>query len=390
MSRYRVRAIQTVAELQSLAKSWEDLAEGVPFREPTWLLTWWKHFGDGEWGRPARRLFSAVVEDGKRLVAVAPWYIEWTTWGGSVVRPLGTGAVCSDHLTVVCRRGEEPEAAALLADHLCRTAHDEWDRFDFDGASFGDRALAYFFQAFEACGAHVERRPGVNCWRIGLPDTWEGYLAMLSKSHRKQLRRIAAHAVETPRFVWRTTTRAEELERDWATFVELHQRRRTSLGELGCFADPNFTGFHDEVARRFLERGRLQLNCLEFDGRPIAAEYNLVGRNVLYAYQSGLEPDALEHEPGRMAAVCVIRNAIAAGFKHYDLLRGDEAYKAHWRAKPFPTQNISFAAPRRASRWRFVLRQQARKLHAAFRSNVPTSDSQPDLELAEVQPATSV
>jgi CelD/BcsL family acetyltransferase involved in cellulose biosynthesis len=366
MASYRVRLIDNVAELRRLAPAWEAIAGGVPFRGPTWLLTWWRYYGDDDWGNPQRRLFSWAVEDGERLVGLAPWCIEWSRLGGSVIKTLGSGAVCSEYLTICSAAGEEAPVAAALAAQLCGEACDEWDRLDYDGASVGDPRLRLLFEALEAQGAAVERRSFIHCWRVSLPATWDEYLAQLSKGHRKQLRRLINDSLDTPRAVWHTTTRADEFERDWEVFLDLHQRRWQAVGEPGCFSNPAFAGFHRDVAKQFLAEGRLRLHRLELDGRPVAAEYHFSGDDVIYAYQSGLDPDALEREPGRVAAIAVIRGAIADGFRLYDLLRGDEPYKAHWRGEPTATESVSLAAPRAASRLRFELRRQARKIRGAL------------------------
>lgn len=362
MGSLSVRPLGTYSALESLASAWESLAGGVTFREPTWQLTWWKHYGESEAERARRRLFALAVADGEQLVGLAPWYVERSAVAGRILRALGSGAVCSDYLTILCDPQRESEVAAALAEHLCTTARTEWDRLDFEAAVVGDSTIGALVDELVIRGADVEWRPGVNYWRIPLPPTWDDYLALLSKSHRKIIRRLAAQTLDTSRAVWHTTRRADEFNRDWSAFIDLHQRRRTSLGEPGCFVDPTFTAFHEEVARRLLDQGRLRLHRLELDGRPAAAEYTFVGRDGVYAYQSGLEPAVLEEEPGRLAAVAAIRGAIAEGRTYYDLLRGDEPYKAHWRAEPTPTENISVAAPRLASRLRFALRRQARRV----------------------------
>jgi CelD/BcsL family acetyltransferase involved in cellulose biosynthesis len=153
----------------------------------------------------------------------------------------------------------------------------------------------------------------------------------------------------------------------WPIFVDLHQRRRRSLGEAGCFLSPCFQAFHEEIARGLLARGMLRLHWLELDGRPAAAEYHFAAGGTIYAYQSGVDPDRLEEEPGRLAGIAVIREAIAEGFAVYDLLRGDEPYKAHWRATPTATEQITVVNPRRRSRARHAVHQWLRRAkHAIF------------------------
>ena len=48
----------------------------------------------------------------------------------------------------------------------------------------------------------------MNCWRIELPATWDEYLATLSKSHRKQIRRLERDVFETGRAVLHTVAAA--------------------------------------------------------------------------------------------------------------------------------------------------------------------------------------
>jgi len=114
----------------------------------------------------------------------------------------------------------------------------------------------------------------------------------------------------------------------------LHQRRRQSLGEAGCFASRAFTAFHAEAMEQLLATQSLRLHWLELDGCPVAAEYHLVGGRVIYGYQSGVDPERLDDEPGRLAAIVTLKLAIEEGYQAFDFLRGDEPYKAHWRAEP--------------------------------------------------------
>ncbi|MEA1951615.1 MAG: GNAT family N-acetyltransferase [Planctomycetota bacterium] len=82
-----------------------------------------------------------------------------------------------------------------------------------------------------------------------------------------------------------------------------------------------------------LRGGHLSLHVLDIDGIPAAAEYQFTGGGIRYAYQSGIDPDRLRMSPGRVIMVALVRWAISQGYHTLDLMRGDEAYKAHWRAK---------------------------------------------------------
>lgn len=339
-----VARISNWDELESLAPAWNQLAQGVPFRSWQWLGSWWRHYGPAPGERGARELFVLAVRDeSETLVALAPWHLERHAARGNAVKFLGSGEVCTDYLTVFSRRGAEAEAASALAEWLVQSrkqsaapsmADARWDRLELCGIPVDDLATKLLVERLAQRGALVDRRATDHCWRLELPTSWEDYLRTLSKSHRKQLRRFQRRLFDSGRAVLHTANTAAEVEYALDLLIELHQRRRRSLGQRGCFDSPRFTAFLRDAAREFFEIGQLWLCWLELDSRPVACEYQLLGERTVYAYQSGIEPAVLQEEPGRLATLAVLLAAVEAGRGTYDLLRGDEAYKAHLRAEP--------------------------------------------------------
>lgn len=49
-----------------------------------------------------------------------------------------------------------------------------------------------------------------------------------------------------------------------------------------------------------------------------------------------MDPNLASCEPGNLCMIAVLRQAIEEGFRNFDLLRGDESYKATWQARPVP------------------------------------------------------
>ena len=84
---------------------------------------------------------------------------------------------------------------------------------------------------------------------------------------------------------------------------------------------------------------------MEVCGRAVAAELQLRHRQTTYAYQAGIDPDSMDLEPGRLIMIATIRQELEAGNRGFDFLRGDEPYKAHFRAVPQPTTTWRMIAP---------------------------------------------
>ncbi len=335
-----VTRISSPAEFDRLETAWSELAGENPFRGWDWNFTWWRHYGQGA------ELFVLVVRDDEQaVIGIAPWFLRWSPVNGGVLRFLGSGEICSEYHTLLCAQGREDDVAAAVAhwltDATCSLpewvyGEDEhhWQLIDFSGIEASNVAVNALLRHLGQLGNQVYQRKAPSLWRLPLPATWEAYQAILSKSHRKQVRQLENRVLQTDRAKLHTANDRESFLRGLEVLIDLHQRRRIQLGEAGCFASPRFTAFHKEIAARLLHVGRLRLHWLELDGAPAAAEYHFSAGKVVYAYQAGVNPDLLEEEPGRLIGAATLKLAIEEGFGNFDFLRGDEPYKAHWRAEP--------------------------------------------------------
>jgi CelD/BcsL family acetyltransferase involved in cellulose biosynthesis len=368
-----VRRLTTPEQLAALQKSWQKLDGGMPFRSWEWLATWWQHYSRGP---KTQQLYTLACYEGGALVAVAPWYRRRIPLGW-MVRALGDGEICSDYLGVPCVPGRERAVAAALAEHL--TAADgeaSWDLLRLCAQDAADPVPAALLAALRARAHAVSALPGPRCWRVELPAAlpgaaapadellqWTQYLSTLSRSHRGQARRCERRCSDLGGELHVVNT-AAELAPAFEILVDLHQRRRAQQGERGVFGSPQVLSFHRDAAARLLAAGRLWLAWLEVQGRPIAAQYGPRDAQTLYVYQSGIEPAALELEPGRMMLMQTLRYALRNGIASCDLLRGDEPYKGHFRATPRPCHELIIAHRHLSGRLSYHALAQGRRLRS--------------------------
>jgi predicted N-acyltransferase len=352
----------TLEQLEPLAADWDRLARQVPFRSWPWLSCWWRHYGEplADKGRRVL-LYVLVVYDRGQPVGIAPWYRENCPCQGRVLRFLGLGEICSEYLSVLCLPEMEERVAEALAQWLTAVPRsggpasdpdDQWDLLELSGVDVQDAPVLRLAEELELRRNLVHRSVGWNCWQVALPGSWEEFLAKLSKNHRKQLRRRQRTILDGRRDVVHRVQGIADLPRAQEILVDLHQRRRRSLGGQGCFTSRRFTAFHHDVMPEMLRAGQLRLAWLEVDGRPVVAEYQLTGDRVVYAYQSGINPDALDLAPGSLGHLLMFRRAIDGGYRAFDFLRGDELYKRHWRARARPTWHVRVVPDQASARLR--------------------------------------
>ena len=356
----------TLDECDALAADWAALAEGVPFRSPQWHLNWWKHFGQGPHASRGRRLFVlSVRNEAGQVVGIAPWYLQQNRRQGRLLRFLGSGRVCSDHQTILCQEQHAEQVTAAIAQWLTIEGRKHWQRLELTGIDGEDQIIPRLVEALAARGRKVHQRLGPTCWRVSLSSSWERFLAGISNSRRRKAQRNIRRMVRSGRAVVHTVSTVAEYEQISPIFRELHQKRRASLRQRGCFDSPAFEAFLLDVGRDLIDSGQLDVFWLEIDGQAAALDFCPKGPGVMYGYQSGMDPDLLQFNPGHLLIASRIQSAIERGDKAIDFLRGDQLHKISWGAKARPSieyrivQNQS-AALVRHSAW--LAEQQSRQV----------------------------
>jgi CelD/BcsL family acetyltransferase involved in cellulose biosynthesis len=303
----------------------------------------------------AEPLVLSVRDERGRLVGLAPWRLTRSRLRGRVISFLGSGEVCSDYLSLLAAPEHRQAVARTIADWLSGPAADRWDLLQFDGVEASDPAMLALVDALRKRGHAVESRQPCSAWRLELPGSWDKYLECLSRSRRDKVRQLTRKYLDKNVCVPKLAETESQMEFGWRVLCDLHQRRRQSLGEPGCFASPQFAAFQEEVAHALFAAGNLRLHWIEYEGKPVAAEYGITGGSVIYAYQCGLDPDYAKLKAGWINTIASLRLAIDQGFRSYDWLRGDEPYKASWRATPRPLASVTVAGRHLGARMRHKL-----------------------------------
>ncbi len=331
-------------DLKRLRDDWARLAtdSGYPFHSWQWLENWWRFYQDES------RELSLLVAKNQRdeVVGLLPMYLHQQRLGRRVLRFLGGDDVCTDYNTMLASDDDRAAVAASFAELIFSGGLPAFDQIELDSVHPSDANINSLIGALVEVDFDVDRRTALGCWRVELDEDWDKYLATLSKSRRWRTRKLFRDYIETGRTTIHYADSDESYEHGFKILVELHQDRRNSLGQPGCFQSEAFTKFLHAAGKDFLHSGQLSLQWIELEGQPVAAEFDLRGNDTVFYYQSGFSTAQEEHRPGWQGVMSALRRASEDGVRYFDFLRGDEPYKASWGAERVEQETIILTAPR--------------------------------------------
>ena len=352
-----VKVVETREEFAALEESWEGVIKSADcsvFQTFEWAYTWWEHFGKG------KRLHLLVFSAGSVVVGIAPMVMEKKRVLGLRLATFlrffyGKPSFYSD---LVIAAGYEQDVVPALANYL-RSFSRKWDIFEMPEIDERLSILNALPSQLEKAGMQVfSYRTGL-CSRVILPDTWEGYLQYIGGKARHEFKRkgdrFREHFQVETEIVEKGNVEVRSAVRELAT---IHGRRWESLGFKNRYADENEMSFLASAAERFSEKGRLKIMFLKASGEKVASLINFYLSNRIYCYHANVfgSGETVKYSPGILLHYSALQDGIASGFREYDMMIGQEDYKAA-DVKSVQSQvwMIRAIAPGRVHRFRFRL-----------------------------------
>lgn len=318
--------------------AWRVLAErrSNPFLTPEWYFAWLESHPEDEpflivWGEGGGRPLRGVLPLTRHRSGPL-----------RILRP--AGAERSDWFTLACTPEDEPAMATAVGE-LLRRLRADWhlirlDRVD-GGPAIVDRPRWLGELGFSARRGREDVLPYIAFDETGYP----GYSAGRSRNFRSQLGRRRRKLEGEHGLSFRMTAREAELTADLEAFFAMHEERwRQRGGSLALSADAK--DHHRRFAAAALKRGWLRLWIAEADGAPAAAWYGWrVGDRYCYSL-SGLREAFEPYGLGTVLLAHTIERAAEEGAAVYDLMWGDEGYKARFETGRREVTSWRMARPR--------------------------------------------
>ncbi len=308
------------------------------FHSYHWVRTWLATYGGGR----TLRLF--IIRRGDALAGILPLFYEdhwWFASGSRVAKQ-----VCADFGIASLSLPIEPDALrpALEAvlNHLFRVDSCHAVQFGSSigqpeiGAILGDIARRNSFPP-------PEESPSGTSSQLSLPDSFEAYLASLSRNHRQNFRRTWNRLTRELNCAVEVISDEAEALAVFGDFVEMHAQQWQARGEGGHFSDwPRSLQFHQALLQDMARRGRLLMVLLRANGRPISYQYCYgLGERLFWLLPARLVSDEWErHGLGRVGFVIMAEAAIQHGYREIDLGGAYWQYKSDLGGEERPSSSI--------------------------------------------------
>lgn len=340
-----IEQIENAAAFERLRDEWNALLESSSsnclFLSWEWLHTWWQHLAEDT------KLSILAVRWNGELAAIAPLVLRPPRYSRLLpfrsLEFLGTGFVGSDYLDLIVRQGREGQAIEELAEHFSRGSL----MLELAQLRSGSCLAAQLAARLAARGWRPSRAQTHVCPYINLSGhSWQSFLAGLGSEHRYNFQRRLKNLGKQFEVRFEQACTEERRQEALAVLLDLHNRRWSERGGgSDAFHTPELVSFHQKFSRLALERGWLRLSVLWLDGKPVASLYGFRFGHVFYFYQSGFDPEFRKQSVGLVTMGLAIKEALEEGAEEYDLLHGNEPYKAHWARETRELERLEIYPP---------------------------------------------
>lgn len=290
-----------------------------------WLSTWWKYFGD------QRTLRLITVKEDEKLIAAAPLMSSRYKLAGMIMKKLEfMGTPSADYQTFLLV-DKKPACVSSIVDYASNEGS-SWDCIEFKDVPEDSETIGLLRNCLAEKPKFEERAVNV-CPYIILPSKFESYFQGLGSNWRRNMRRWEKRLKEEFTVGFVVQNNIDELAQSMEDFFELHQKKWASEKCPGAFSNRKARDFHQELARRFAEKGWLSLSFLTLNDKPVSVIYGFKYGNKLFNYLTGFDPEYSDYHVGHLLFLYSIRNATENGVREFDFMRGNEDYKQLWNTQ---------------------------------------------------------
>jgi hypothetical protein len=333
--------VRQLYSLEESRKSFADIEVINPFSSLEWLeimFNKWEHLFPS--GNP---FLLGVYKDGD-LCGIAPFSKDTIKIKGiipvKIIKFFHT--TYSDYCDFISKVGLQSEVMSNVLEYL-RGEDQDWDILWLTEIPQWSETNNILPGLVSKSGLHYFTGISNRCYRIPLPVSWNDYYTQMGKHRRSNFRNYKNKLNKLGEVIFGVASKSE-ISTAISAFFDLHQKQWNSKGKPGVFSTGSILDVFYVLLIRMFESGFLRLFYMKLNEKYIATAIRFACGETLYGWLEGRDPDYNHLRVGTTLQVRIIEYAISKGFKIYDLMRGDHAYKEDLGAESLP--NIAYGISR--------------------------------------------
>lgn len=350
--------------VDELAVEWRELCEKAevpePFYRPEWTAAYLHAFA------PRSKLLVITARVAGTLRAVLPLVEEHGLFLGMPVVRLRAAANAHTCRFDMAQRASAGTGAVLNAVWRFLEEAPGWDLIELSDVPAAG-AIEALVELARANGFPVGRRESMCCPYIPLAGLSDGDSLLLrtSANFRSNIRRKSRQLKARGELALRLVTDANP--RALQSFYDLERSGWKGKKGTAIDCDKRTRRFYDEIAINGERFGYLSLWFLDFNGRPIAAQFGVTYAGRYFMPKVAFDEEFRQYGPGHLMIYEILRACVKRGISEYDFTGPWAEYKAKWT--PVGRPHFTFWIFRRSA-WGRALYAMKFKVEAGLKQNL--------------------
>lgn len=332
--RITVQILTSLDELLRLGDEWDGAyhaAASSPYLYFDWVVSHISCHGadDG--------MFIAIVRESGVIITILPLQLSHR-FGARQLQALG-GGQAPTYTAIILEQARQYPLLELIGEAISRHTHWDWmvlDRIPHNSPLLENRRKIKVTDLGESVTVH-------------LGSSWDDYVATLSKSHRKTIRRRCnkfekTYSVKMKRFsLLPQDESAEDLEQLLEDALAVCRKSWQGSADWGvAICEPGEVEFFKTSSHAMAKHGMLELSVLYADEKPVSFIWGAADCPVFASATTAFDPEFTKMSPGAVHHFLLFESLTESGFTTVELGHEFTSHKRLWSKHGVPVCAITY------------------------------------------------
>lgn len=321
--------IKTFEELKSLRPQWDDLLENsqnnIIQLTHDWMMAWWDSFSNGK-----TLHVVAIYGDGGQILGIAPLVSGRHTYRGIGINKFSLMANGqSPSADIIIRNGSHELVISRLLGYL--SSLKEWDLLVLNKLDMDGKTAAALSKYLTENKFLFGIKNNIESPFIDIKGEWETFFAEKSKKFKKSLRN-KLNRIE----------KAGDISIEGVLINDANDPCIKAMFEISSnswkkdigndmLSNPRINNFYNKISNSFGKKGAITLWLLKKGGKPIAFEFHLNYKGVVYPVRADYDESFGDLSPGSVLEYNILKTLFAEGrCREYNTCGHTYNYLMNW------------------------------------------------------------